>query len=102
MFSTPTSKWDEVTTSADLADNVLRVFPNPATNGAINLALDLPEGLDVRVVVTNMLGAEAAVQRISTAANNITTIDMSNQPAGLYVVRVVGENVDLVEKVMVQ
>ena len=102
MFSTPTSKWDEVTTSADLADNVLRVFPNPATNGAINLALDLPEGLDVRVVVTNMLGAEAAVQRISTAANNITTIDMSNQPSGLYVVRVVGENVDLVEKVMVQ
>ena len=64
----------------------LNVFPNPAVNGKINVS-----GLEGTnsITVYNSIG-----QLVSTLVTEteITTIDLSSQPAGAYLIRVTDSN----------
>lgn len=70
--------------SPDASTASFSVFPNPG-NGAFTIQLS-GEG-STNIVVLNMMGQVVAEQNSVTAAN--TTLNLTEQPAGVYLVKVV-------------
>jgi hypothetical protein len=62
-----------------------RVYPNPS-QGVFQL-----EGLDGNVNVEVMEATGRVVERLQNSGNGKLTVDMSHQPAGMYVMRVWNE-----------
>jgi len=63
----------------------INVYPNPAT-GVITVAL--PEAGAATITVMDMTGRVVAAQTTGKTAKQ-TTIDLGNQPAGMYIIRAV-------------
>lgn len=64
------------------ADKVIRIYPNP-TRGMleVEIPIDSEKQEDIDITVTNITGQVIVKRRREP---NITTIDLSNQPAGIY------------------
>jgi hypothetical protein len=71
----------------ELTNQNLPVYPNP-TNGFINITLP-PSTLVADVEAYNSNGALIFRQ---TATNSLNTIDLTNQPPGLYFIKIISEN----------
>ena len=73
----------------------ISVYPNPS-EGIINV--DVTDNEGVTVTVYNMLGKEVT----SKLVNGTTTIDLSANGAGMYIVKVSNENGAVVERVIIK
>ena len=78
---------------------IVQIFPNPTT-GIFNIQLLGVSGKS-SVEVYNMLGKEVESEKLKVES---TEIDLSNQPAGIYLYRIISEKGELVGsgKVIVQ
>jgi len=88
---------------ADLLDeNVVRVFPNPVTDGLTNIKLSLEEAQPVSVQILNSVGATIAAQNYGTlSGTQVLPFYTDNVPAGMYYIHVkVGDKIST-EKVTV-
>ena len=68
-------------------EHALRVWPNPS-NGHINLALDLPEGLPLEgPLLLQVFDARGRLMMRKDLGGNLAQtiqLDLADQPAGLY------------------
>jgi ELWxxDGT repeat protein len=71
----------------ELTNQNLPVYPNP-TNGFINITFP-PSTLVADIKAYNSKGALIFRQ---TATNSVNTIDLTNQPPGLYFIKIISEN----------
>ena len=69
--------------AANVAANGLRVYPNPVTDGILNVVI--PEGAMGVLSIYNMAGGKV-LERV--ASEGTQTINVSNLQAGIYVVEV--------------
>ena len=94
---TPKSKlktiMDESTINAEAINNVT-LYPNP-TNGVFNVKIENIENSVIEVV--NTLGKTILIQNVN---KNISNIDLSNQPNGVYFVKVVSGDLIEVERII--
>ena len=61
----------------------LQIFPNPS-NGIVNISMDDISGKTAEVEVVNNLGKHI----LANTFQNTTTIDLSDYPKGIYIVRI--------------
>lgn len=94
MCSNPTEAY-----TYDLGAGVT-LYPNP-TSGKINAAVSLDEAKDVDVKVFNTLGQMIQQQHWGNVTNSVYTIDLSNQPNGMYFVKLITDKTTITKKVMV-
>lgn len=82
-------------------DAVFDAWPNPVTNGALNLSLTLPSPTDVNVEIFSTQGQVLTSERFSAPAGDVSrSIEVSSWPAGFYVVRVRSEFGTAVKKII--
>lgn len=72
---------------AEQAEPVLSVYPNP-TNGFINFTLP-PSALKADIELYYSNGVLIFRQAVT---NSVNTIDLTNQPPGLYFIKIISEN----------
>lgn len=78
----------------------LGLSPNPS-RGSFELSLGATEG-PVRILVTGVNGTVVEQRSLASARNQRLRFDLSRQPAGLYLVRVIGATGEQTVKVIVQ
>jgi len=79
-------------------DNGVKVFPNP-TNGLVNIDNQLAEDAISRVQVYNTLGQVILDQAINIAAGDLQSIDLSNQPHGIYYLNIQADKAQVTRKI---
>jgi hypothetical protein len=79
----------------NISDNGIHIFPNPS-NG--NIIVETKE--DVDVTVYTISGQELANYRFQ--ANTINTIDITNQPKGIYFLSYITNNKRVIKKLIVR
>ncbi|KAA9338177.1 T9SS type A sorting domain-containing protein [Hymenobacter busanensis] len=83
-------------------DNLLAVYPNPSTGGKFALdARQQPALLNAAYTVTDITG-RTVLQQAATTGASTRTIDLSNQPAGIYTLRVAAAEGSLVRRLIVR
>jgi Secretion system C-terminal sorting domain len=73
------------------AINRLTLAPNPTTNSA-TLAVEFNRPVDTRVQIFNMMGQMLYQTAAKAAEQQTFDLDMTNRPAGVYLIRVTAEN----------
>lgn len=79
-------------------DNGVKVFPNP-TNGTINIENQLVEDAISRVQVYNTLGQVILDRPMNIAAGDLQSIDLSNQPFGIYYLNIQADKAQITRKI---
>ena len=77
-----------------------RLSPNP-TSGFAALELQLNQAADVQIELINTVGQVLSVQRANNSFGDMYYLDLSSQPAGMYVVKATIGNEVRVERLMV-
>ncbi|MCB0736904.1 MAG: DUF5011 domain-containing protein, partial [Bacteroidetes bacterium] len=90
----------ESTSSISETEFVADIYPNP-TNGLLNINVEFENAAQTNVAVLNAMG-----QVVMNVSNGITqtineSIDLSQLGSGIYYVRIVNSNFQLLEKVVV-
>lgn len=67
------------------------VYPNPS-KGQLNVSYILSSEEKVTLSIRNLLGQIIATRQMETALQATTSIDISNQPAGVYVITLQGQH----------
>ena len=100
-----TSDWSDVVTfetqdvAIDDVDNAsISLYPNPASS---TVTLTGIEG-DATVTVVDMNGREVYTQAIKQSSNQTITIDVTGYAQGAYFVRITGERVNAIRKLIVR
>lgn len=79
-------------------DNGVKVFPNP-TNGTVNIDNQLVEDAISRVQVYNTLGQIILDRPMNIAAGDLQSIDLSNQPHGIYYLNIQADKAQITRKI---
>jgi len=75
----------------------LNVYPNP-TNGMVNVAFNLEQNTEVKLMLTDMFGKELEYIN-QNVSNDKIALDLSKYAAGVYFVRIAAGNTVLTHKV---
>ncbi|MCB9279877.1 MAG: T9SS type A sorting domain-containing protein [Lewinellaceae bacterium] len=86
-------KGAEINAQADLATGAAPadLWPNPSS-GAFNLALDPAWGDEVTVEVLDGVGRSVAARIVDTSDENQVRFNLEDQPPGIYLLRIEGQN----------
>ncbi|MDZ4839426.1 MAG: DUF5011 domain-containing protein [Bacteroidota bacterium] len=80
----------------------ITVYPNPST-GMVNLSLDIDANQRVTIQVVNAVGGVVAtVSNGNSLSQGIYTVDLSNQPSGIYLIQVRSNNTNVTKRVVIQ
>jgi PKD repeat protein len=79
-------------------DKYIKVFPNP-NSGIFTISSTLSTQEKVRISVTNTLGQEIAVIHNGILDVNSFQVDLSSQPAGVYLLNIVTSNQTLTKRI---
>jgi hypothetical protein len=88
------------TVNDELFTGAFKVYPNPTT-GITNLKLEMDNASDVNVAVFNILGKLLQSFNYTNVTNRTHSIDLSNQPNGIYFVRLTTNGQTETKKVIV-
>ncbi|MCB0395491.1 MAG: T9SS type A sorting domain-containing protein [Flavobacteriales bacterium] len=84
------------------AQNVMRIAPNPTT-GVINVNLGLPNANSANLIVMNLIGEVVYQKQLGASSlTSTSTIDLRNQPKGVYLVRVQSEQHTATQRIVVE
>ncbi|RYZ99757.1 MAG: DUF5011 domain-containing protein [Sphingobacteriaceae bacterium] len=68
-------------------EKAISIYPNP-NSGKFTVQADMPKSEKLKFTVTNLLGQEVAVITDETMNENKFQVDLSNQPAGAYLLNI--------------
>ena len=96
------SKDPDATSDPLSADNIVEVYPNPAQRDMV-LNLELTELIeDVRIVVTDVTGKTMEVRTIEGVQQHKEEFDVSEYPAGAYLMQIQTESGSRTKRFVVQ
>jgi hypothetical protein len=78
----------------------MNVYPNP-NDGAFNIDYDLKQIDDFNLTITNPLGQIVYQKTIVNAVNGLLTIDLANEPSGIYQVQFNSKKGSAFQKVVI-
>jgi Secretion system C-terminal sorting domain len=81
--------------------NKVVLMPNP-TSGMVTLDVEFARPVDARIQVLNIVGQPLAEVRAQGISQQQIPLDLSDKPAGVYLVRIIAENRSYVARVIKQ
>ncbi|KQC34317.1 hypothetical protein AAU57_13945 [Nonlabens sp. YIK11] len=76
-----------------------KIFPNPITNGNVNIILD--QATQTQLVIYNTLGQKVQQQSLSNTSN-LQSIDVSSLSQGMYIMEIVQDGTTVSQKIIIQ
>ncbi|HMB99520.1 MAG TPA: T9SS type A sorting domain-containing protein [Flavobacteriaceae bacterium] len=73
----------------------IKIFPNPVSSNYVNIATTQ----DLDVILYNVLGKQILTEKVTSSQN---TIDLSNFNKGIYLVKLISENGQVIKKLIKQ
>jgi len=93
--------FNNITVEESLLNTTLNVYPNP-NNGAFRIAFDIEGVKDVEIVVLDALGRVVYAKNSKVAGTHQSSIDLTNEAKGMYIVQITTEDHTVSRKVTVQ
>ncbi len=84
-----------------LVENTMTTYPNPSTNGMINISFNLSKPQPAKLVIYNSQGAFVFEENVNTALNQTFEIQTIGLRNGMYFARLVGNEIDISRSFMV-
>lgn len=78
----------------------ISLYPNP-TSGLVNMDIELSQAMDIQTRVMDMSGKIITAADFDQAFQLQSQFDLSNQPAGLYILQVIADGKPYYAKIMV-
>ena len=67
----------------------LKVYPNPTSNGILNLEFSFNEDQEISVRIYNLIGKEVLSEKVSNASGVYSrTLSLSDYPKGIYIIEI--------------
>ncbi len=85
----------------NLEENTITAYPNPSTNGMINISFSLNKAQPAKLLIYNAQGMSIYDVNIDIALNQTLEIPTFNLKNGMYFARIVSNNVDISRSFMV-
>ncbi len=80
----------------------VELYPNPST-GLINLNIEIQDYNDLRISIISIDGHVIYTREVKNNIGNINQkIDLSNQPKGLYLIKIENEKLSRIEKLIIK
>ena len=98
--NTLTATFEPVEGIDDVTSASCTIYPNP-TSSATTISVSGVNG-KVRIAIVDMNGREVATETIECASDCVKTMDVDNLAQGAYFVRITGESVNMVKKLIVR
>jgi hypothetical protein len=76
------------------------IYPNPTDDGRFNITLNLTQRQQAQLRIINMQGQVILTADLPNTLNQTYPVDLSSEPAGIYIVEVQGETFSLIKRVM--
>jgi photosystem II stability/assembly factor-like uncharacterized protein len=90
-------------TRQDVAlQKAMRVYPNPSADGQFTVQLGSNLGSEAQVSVFDALGRSVHTQTVKAAANPVVAVDLAQQAAGIYTLRVSSESGAAQQKLVIK
>jgi PKD repeat protein len=84
----------------DLSSGI-KLYPNPST-GRVTAELSLEYTSNVQVEVFNTLGQNVQQMHWDNVSNGTYHIDLSNQPNGMYFIKLISDHATITKKIMIE
>lgn len=84
------------TNISDVGNSNIKIYPNPA-NGNYNIELDTPEKYS-DIEITDITGK--TIKQIPIINQKTITIDIKNQPKGVYFLKIISDNTAKIKKII--
>ena len=85
--------------NTEISAPVFKVYPNP-TRGIVTIEFNQNSGKKTKVLVLNLIGAEVFQKELINVDN--CQIDLSNQVSGIYLLKVIIDNQQYIEKLIIR
>jgi len=82
-------------------NNSINVYPNPSYTGRFNVSIGLTNFAHINALVYNILGQTVDSWSSDAVSDKIYDLDLSNQPNGLYFVKLYNSDFSIVKKIMI-
>ncbi len=84
-----------IITPLELVENTIAIYPNPATNGTVNISFNLSNSQPAQLFVYNSQGSFVSEKTIPNALNQTFEVTTAQLPNGIYFARIVGKQIDV-------
>ncbi|MGM0647597.1 MAG: T9SS type A sorting domain-containing protein, partial [Bacteroidota bacterium] len=86
-----------------VSEGDISIYPNP-TNGLFNLDIQGLKDQNIQICIYNYNGQKVVCEDIESNFQNgyHKTFDLSQQPAGIYLIRLTGSTINKVERIIIQ
>ncbi len=84
-----------IITPLELVKNTITVYPNPASNGTVNISFNLSNSQPAKLLIYDSQGSFVYDESIPNALNQTFEITTMQLPNGIYFARIVGNQTDI-------
>lgn len=78
-----------------LDENTITTYPNPSTNGLVNISFNLEKSQPAKLLIYTAQGSFVLTEDITTALNQTYQVQTTNLRNGIYFARLVGDGIDI-------
>ena len=84
-------------------NNSVNIYPNPVRSGSVNIAMNLDKSQKLIITVTNIEGRVITTNEIYREAGlTIAPFDLNSFSRGVYIIRISGESLTSLQKLIVE
>ncbi|MCF6352955.1 MAG: choice-of-anchor J domain-containing protein [Cyclobacteriaceae bacterium] len=84
-----------ITNPLNLVENSITAYPNPSTNGLVNISFNLTEQQPAKLLIYNAQGSFIYEKNIENALNQTFEVATAHLQSGIYFARLVGTQIDI-------
>lgn len=84
-----------------LAENTITAYPNPSSNGAVNISFNLNESQPAKLYIYNSQGQFVLEEDVNNALNQTFEVATLHLLNGMYFARIIGNKIDISRSFMV-
>ncbi len=95
------SPWNVTGISDNNTAAAVSIFPSPST-GQLNINVDGIAASKMELFVTNVLGKLVKQMTYDKSDGNVISLDLSNEPNGNYLIKIVTENETVIKRALIQ